>query len=228
MTVKQPLIITVDGPAGSGKSTVSRILARKLGLPYLNSGAIYRAVTLAVIDAGVSFDDRPRVAEVISRFSLRSVEEADRTRFFIGDREVTDRLKDPDITAQVYRIADESGYRKLLVDLQRRSVQRHGVVAEGRDMGTVIFPDASIKFYLDAPAEERARRQHLELVSRGVPSRYEEVLLKLKERDHRDLSRTDAPLLAAPDAVRLNSGGLTIDEVVGRFLDHIQKQCGSP
>jgi cytidylate kinase len=193
----------------------------------LNSGAIYRAVTLAVIEAGVSFEDRSGVAEVVSRLSFRSAEDHERTRFFIGDREVTDRLKDPDVTSQVYRIANDGGYRKLLIDLQRRSAHRQGVVAEGRDMGTVIFPDASIKFYLDAPAEERARRQHLELVARGLPSRYEEVIEKLKERDHRDLSRADAPLRAAPEAMRVNSGGLSIDEVVDRFLDYIEKQCGS-
>lgn len=211
------MIITVDGPAGSGKSTVARILARRLSLPYLNSGAIYRTVTLGVLEAGISFDDREGVARVIRDLPFRSVEHPDGTRFFLGDRDVTHRIKDPDVTREVYRIANDGEYRRLLVGLQRTAAAGGGVVAEGRDMGTVIFPDADVKFFLDAPAEERARRQHEELLARGVASDYEVLLEDLRRRDLHDTGRSDAPLRAAPGALHVDSGGLSIEQVVERM-----------
>ncbi len=215
------MIITIDGPAGSGKSTVARILATRLDLPYLNSGAIYRAVTMVVVDSSVSFDDREAVSELIRGLPFRVEEGEERTRFYLGERDVTDRIKDPDVTAEIHRIANDGGFRTLLVPLQRRWAEGRGVVSEGRDMGTVIFPEAEVKFFLDAPVEERARRQHRELLARGIESDYEQLLERVRERDGHDRNRDVAPLKAAADAIRVDTGGLTIDGVVEVLLSKV-------
>ncbi len=212
------MIITIDGPGGSGKSTVSRIVARRLDLPYLNSGYIYRAVTLLVLESGGAFEDHARVAELIQGMDLRFKEDPDRTRVFIGDREVTDRLKDPDVTPQVFKIANEPFYRSLLVDLQRRCAVPRGVVAEGRDMGTVIFPGADFKFYMDASPEERARRQHRDLESKGHAKSYTDVLAEVLKRDAHDRNRPVAPLRVPDGATVVQTDSLAVKEVVESVL----------
>jgi len=216
------MIVTVDGPGGSGKSTVSRILARRLGLPYLNSGYIYRAVTLLVLESGGDFDNQEKVAESIRGMDLRFQETEDSTRVFIGDREVTSRLKDPDVTPQIWRVANNGLYRGLLVELQRKCALPRGVVAEGRDMGTVIFPEAEFKFYLDASAEVRARRQHRDLEALGHARSFGDVLAEVIERDRHDRQRKDAPLRIPPGAMVIHTDDLSIRDVVDRMLSRIR------
>jgi cytidylate kinase len=208
------MIITIDGPGGSGKSTVSRILARRLGVPCLNSGYIYRAVTLLVLENGDSFEDHEAVSKRIDGLDLTFREDEDRTRVLIAGRDVTDRLKDPDVTPQVFKIANDSHYRKLLVELQRRCALPRGVVAEGRDMGTVIFPGADHKFYLDASAEERARRQHRDLVRKGHPKPFEEVYAEVVRRDAHDRDRAAAPLRVPEGATVIDTDARSVTEVV--------------
>lgn len=215
------LIVTVDGPGGSGKSTVSRILARRLGLPYLNSGYLYRTVTLLVLESGEDFENRERVEEIIRGMAIRFEEGPRATRVFVGDREVTSRLKDPDVTPLVWKIANDGGYRSLLVEAQRICAEPLGVVAEGRDMGTVIFPHADCKFYLDAAPEVRARRQHRDLESAGHHRSYEDVLREVLERDRHDRDRKDAPLRIPEGAIVIHSDGLTIDDVVESMLGQV-------
>lgn len=221
---RDPLILTLDGPAGSGKSTIALRAARELNLPCLNSGAIYRAVTLAIVEAGGDFDDGDLVRSTVDSLPLSIVNDGVGPRYLLGDRDVTDRIKDPDITSKVFRIANEPEYRKLLVDRQRRYGERAGVVAEGRDMGTVIFPDAIVKIFLDAPTGERARRQHAELAARGISVSYEEVLESLKQRDDRDRGRQVAPLVAAPDAICIDTGSMTIEDVVVAVLGTVRER----
>jgi cytidylate kinase len=213
------MIITVDGPAGSGKSTVARTVSARLGLPCLNSGSIYRTVTLLVLEKGIDFASRESVAEVIRGLDLRFSE--DGGRVFVGERDVTSRLRDPDVTPQVYRVANDAFFRRLLVDLQRRSAGPRGVVAEGRDMGTVIFPEADFKFYLHASAEERARRHLLDLRARGHESDFERVLEETRKRDRHDSEREAAPLRVPEGAVVLDTEGLGADQVAAELLARI-------
>jgi cytidylate kinase len=221
------MIVTIDGPAGAGKSTVSRQLARRLGLSYLNSGYIYRLVTVLVLEKGGGFEDRALIKSIIENLDLEFVEggpdEDGGTRVISGGRDLTSRLKDPEVTAQVYHIANDPEYRALLVELQRR-FGSPGVVAEGRDMGTVIFPEAEHKFFLDASPEERARRQHRELEARGRAPSYEELLASVKARDLHDTSRRHAPLKVAEGARVLSTDGLTPEQVVDLLLAEIEEK----
>ena len=221
------MIVTIDGPAGAGKSTVARRLARKLDLQYLNSGYIYRSVTLLVLEKGGRFDDRSLVEEVIRKLDIRFTDTDAGTEVFVDGRDVSSRITDPDVTAEVYRVAADRGYREMLVDLQRRFAAG-GVVAEGRDMGTVIFPDADLKVYLDASPAERARRRHRELVARAQPGgrvlSYDDVFSSLAVRDERDRGRLHAPLRVPADAVVIQTDDLTVDQVVEEILVQL-KNC---
>ena len=246
------MIITVDGPAGSGKSTVARLVSRELGLPYLNSGFIYRAVTLLVLEAGLAqqadgaggcvegadadatggaksdawkdriFGDKEKVAELIRGMDLRFEEDSDRTRVYVGNREVTQRLRDPDVTPEVYRIADDGFYRELLIAVQRQAALPDGVVTEGRDMGTVIFPDAEHKFYLEASASERAKRHWKDLQRAGHAVEFADLLQEVEQRDARDRGRQAGPLRMAEGAMRIDTDGRTAEQVVEILLANIR------
>lgn len=221
------MVITLDGPAGSGKSTVARILAGRLKLPYLNSGYIYRAITLGVLEAGGDFEDHDKVGALIRNLDLRFEQAPGGLRVFMAGRDVTPRLKDPDVTPQVYRIANDAFYRSLLVEIQRQSASPRGLVAEGRDMGTVIFPEAEYKFFLDASPEERARRQHRELTAAGHDKSYDELLGEIIARDQHDRERETAPLRVAPDARVVCTDGLSIEGVVETVLRHVSGEKGN-
>ena len=217
--------MTIDGPAGSGKSTVALIVARTLGLRYLNSGALYRAVTLLFVESGDDFEDRKTVASRVAEMVLEVGDSREGARYSLNGRDVTDRLKDPDVTKQVYRIANVPEYRTLLTESQRSYATGDGLVAEGRDMGTVIFPEAGVKIFIDAPAEVRAIRQHKELLERGVDASLSEVLARIEERDRHDRFRDTAPLVAAPDSVCIDSGCKSIADVVDSVYRAIVRRC---
>lgn len=216
------LVVTIDGPAASGKSTMARLLAEKLDATFLDTGAMYRTVTLAAVRDGVELADEEQLLRVLDRHRF-DFEAARGTMFArIDGEDVTEAIRDSGLTAQVRHVAAAGRVREKLVALQRAFAARHRrVVTEGRDQGTVVFPDAQIKFYLTASAAERARRRKAELGAKGLPADLEEIRKALEARDRSDESRAVGPLKPAPDAVRVDTTGLTIPEAVERLYRHI-------
>ena len=207
-------IVTIDGPAGAGKTTLAKALARRLGWTYLDTGAMYRAVGLAAHEAGADVDDPQALAPVVAGLKLTVSPGAQATRVFLDGREVTDLLRAPHISDLASRASAHQVVREALVTLQREIGARGKIVAEGRDMGTVVFPQAGVKFFLSADNKERARRRYLELREKGVPVTEENVFQDMEKRDRADSTRTLAPLIPAPEAVTINSTKLTPEEVL--------------
>lgn len=213
------MIITIDGPAGAGKSSAARALARRLGFEFLDTGATYRAVAYAAQRDGIDLHDEPTLADwlVGLRIELRP------GQVWLNGIEVTQLVRTPDVTAAASRVAVLPAVRRYLVDLQRALAVGRDVVSEGRDQGTVVFPHAERKFFLVADPVERARRRHRDLVARGEPITPEEVLRAQDERDRRDAGRDLAPMVPAADAIILDSTALTPDEVLERMEREVRR-----
>jgi cytidylate kinase len=207
------MIVTIDGPAGAGKSTVAKRLARRLGFTFLDTGAMYRAVTLAALRRGLSWDDREALVRLAGE--IRIVPQDGRT--WLDGEDVTDLVRTYEISNLVRHAANNSGVRAQLVELQRAAAAGKDVVTEGRDQGTVVFPQAECKIYLTAGPEERARRRLADLEARGEHLNFDDVLAKQNTRDESDRSRDVGPMVAAADAIEFVTDGLTIDEVVDRL-----------
>ena len=208
-------VIVLDGPAGAGKSTVAREVARRLGLPFLDTGAIYRAITLVMKRRGIPPADSGELRAVLGNFSISF----SGTRVFLDGDDITDAIRTPDIDADVSRYSALRVVRASLLDIQRRR-KESGLVAEGRDMGTVVFPDADVKIFLTASPEERARRRYVERTAKGEPADYGEILRQVIERDRIDSTRDASPLKPADDAVKLDSTGMSFEDVVERIMEH--------
>jgi cytidylate kinase len=219
-------VVTIDGPAGAGKTTVSRMLADRLGYRYIDTGALYRAVALAVHEGGINPEDDTALAKMCIALSLRYVQTQKGPRLLSNGRDVTDRLRTPEITMLASAVSARPAVRNFLLGVQRAMGREKGAVFEGRDMGTVVFPDADVKFYLDAPEKIRAMRRFLELRPKTELS-FEEVTRDLARRDRNDSTRTEAPLKPAVDAIRIDSADLAPAEVVAVMLGHIERSAGS-
>jgi cytidylate kinase len=218
-----PLVIAIDGPAGSGKSTLARRLAERLGWAYLDSGAMYRAVTVCALERNVDPADGPAIAEIARKGDIRL--EPRGGRIWIEGREVTDRIRTPAVNAGVSAVAAVAAVREVMVAHQRRFARQNGrIVAEGRDMATVVFPDAFLKVYLDASEEERARRRTEEIRAKDPGHAHDAVRASISRRDRMDRGREVAPLRAAEDAWVVDSTGLTPDEVLARVLSEVQSR----
>lgn len=207
------MIVTIDGPAGAGKSSVSRELARRLGFRFLDTGAMYRAVALAALEQQVDWNDNAEVEAIAQAVELEISDD----RIVLDGRDVSQQIRTPEVTAAIHHVADNPTVRGILVDLQRRLGSLYDTVTEGRDQGTVAFPHAQCKIFLTASPEERARRRVEDLARRGVSATYEEVLAQQTERDRRDSTRAVGRLMQTEDMVELITDGLTPEEVVDRL-----------
>jgi len=225
---RQP-IIAIDGPAGSGKSTIARLTALRAGLPFVSSGAMYRAVALLAMREGVKATDRAELIRIAAALQMHFVSEPNGVvRSFLDSEDVTEALQQPAVAQVASAIATIPELRAELVAKQRAYGRQGGVVMEGRDIQTVVFPDADIKIFLTASAEERARRRWKELIALGEPTEYSTVLAEVRERDTRDETRAASPLRAAPDAIPINTDGLSIEQVVACVLKIITSWRNDP
>ncbi len=212
-----PRVVTIDGPAGAGKSTVARRLADRLGWRFLDTGSMYRAVTFAALRDGINLHSDEALGELADRLLVQLLHD----RVFLDQEDVTKAIRRPEVTAASRFVADSPGVRQRLVQWQRAFAAIADTVTEGRDQGTLVFPGAFRKFFLIADEEERARRRLAELLARGEPSTFEEVLAAQRARDQRDAARLIAPLKPAADAVVVNTSAMTVDEVLEELASRV-------
>ena len=210
------MIVAIDGGVASGKSAVGRRVAEQLGLPFIDTGLMYRAVAYAALERGVDIDDGAALTELANRLVIR----VEGRRVWVDGKEVTDKVYDPRVTEVVSKVAKVAGVRLALVAEQRR-MARTGVVMAGRDIGTVVFPDADFKYFLTASVDERVRRRAAQLKARGEPADEEDMRVEVLDRDRIDSERTVAPLRPAEDAMVINTDHLDLDGVVGRIVNHV-------
>ncbi|MBR3993351.1 MAG: (d)CMP kinase [Anaerotignum sp.] len=216
--------IAVDGPAGSGKSTVAKAVARKLGIVYVDTGAMYRTVALHCIQEGISLADEAAVVASLDGLNMRIQPDTDGQKIFLNEEDVTAKIR----TAEIGRGASDGGaYQKVrerMVEIQQKMAKELSVIMDGRDIGTVVLPEAEVKIYLDAGVEERARRRVGELEAKGETADFEEIKKLIIQRDYNDMNREHSPLKKADDAVVLDSTSMTVEEVQQAILDIVQER----
>jgi len=219
-------IVAIDGPAGAGKSTVARGLARRLGFDLLDTGALYRAVALLALRRGVALDDDRGLSEIVAALPIHFQLQGEVNRVFLGEEEVSEAIRTPEVSRAASAVSARPVVREGLLGLQRRLAERGGVVLEGRDIGTVVFPDAEVKVFLTASVEERARRRCEELREKGMATTLEETLREVCARDRQDSTRAHAPLRKADDAVEVVTDGVGVAEVIERLAALVFARAG--
>ncbi|OPX39319.1 MAG: cytidylate kinase [Desulfobacteraceae bacterium 4484_190.2] len=211
-------VITIDGPAGSGKSTISSLLAKKIGYLYLDTGAMYRAVALAAKRKKIHLNDGKALGELCNSLDLHFITDQDPPRLFLNEEDISAAIRSPEMDMASSKVSAVSEVRKAMTGLQRKIAKGMTLVAEGRDMGTVVFPDAKHKFYLTASLEIRTERRYKERLGRGETVHMAVVESELKERDHQDETRPIAPLRPAEDAKIIDTTEMTPEQVIGTIL----------
>ncbi len=215
-------VLAIDGPSGSGKGTIARLLAKRLGWHMLDSGALYRLTALAAQRRGIGLDDAEAVAEVARNLDVR-FEGEEATRVLLEGEDVTLAIRSEAAGAAASIVAAHPAVRDALLERQRRFAQPPGLVADGRDMGTVVFPDAPVKIYLDASAEVRGERRYKQLKEKGLDANLDQIIEDIRQRDQRDMQRPVAPLKPADDAYVIDSSGLTVEQVLAECLARMGK-----
>lgn len=223
--MNRKLIIAIDGPAGAGKSSVARKLARQLDYLFINTGAMYRAVAWKAQQSGIPLDDVERIGRLARESRIELTGPVDSTRVLVDGEDITESITSPQVSQAASVVSAIPAVRRALVARQQQMGSEGGVVMEGRDIGTMVFPDADIKIYLDASSEARSRRRFDEDTARGIAvASIERMRSEIEERDLRDKSRDDSPLLQAEDAIYIDSSGLSIEEVVVRILGAVSSK----
>ncbi len=221
-------VITIDGPSGSGKGTISQLVARKLGWHYLDSGALYRALALAAMNRGIALDDSKALRRLAGQLDVVfDISGTQQEVIVLDGREVTQDLRTESCGNAASKVASQGYVRTALLDWQRQKRQQPGLVADGRDMGTVVFPQASLKIYLTASIEERARRRYKQLMEKGISANLEQLSKVIAERDVRDAKRSVAPLKAAHDAHVIDTTTRSIEEVAVQVMQLIQGKASA-
>lgn len=216
------MIITIDGPAGAGKTTISKAVAQRLGYRYIDTGALYRGIALAACRAQVAAEDDTALAGICQQIHLDFEHGASGLRLMLNGDDVSDQIRTPEVTMMASAVSARPVIRAFLLEIQRSFGENSQVVLEGRDMGTVVFPQADVKFFLDADPAIRARRRYDEMKAKNAPiPSLEKVEKDMAQRDQNDSSRTEAPLKPAEDAIRIDSSALSIEQVVDAMLAHI-------
>lgn len=220
------MIIAIDGPSGAGKSTLGKMLAKKLNLLYLDTGAMYRAVGLAVLQSGIDFDEKEKIAETARNSEIKLVGEPENLQIFLNGKDVSAEIRTNDVGQAASIVSTISEVRKILVEHQRTLGEnsKTGAVLDGRDIGTVVFSNADVKFFLTAKPEARARRRFEEDSAKGRAVSYEQTFKEIKERDERDVSREDSPLSIAEDAVVIDTSEMDLTEVFDQMLKTIEEK----
>jgi cytidylate kinase len=217
------LVIAIDGPSGAGKSTLARLLAQKLGYIYIDTGAMYRAVGWKTRHEGIDPSDEKRMAELCERTEVTIENNNNDPRFFVDGREVSGEIRTPEMGMMASAVSKSPAVRSRLLTIQRELGKKGGVVMDGRDIGTVVFPEADLKLFLEANAGERGKRRYLELKAKGMDVDLARITREIRERDEQDSSRTIAPLRKADDALLIDTSSLSIDEVLDRMLAEFAK-----
>ena len=205
------LIVAIDGPAGSGKSTIAKLIAKKYNFTYIDTGAMYRMITLYLLEEKIDFENLKEIEDVLNNHINLDMTE---NKFFLNNKDVSQEIREPIISENVSKVASIKIVRDNLVSLQRKIASNKNVILDGRDIGTVVFPNAQVKIFLIASVEERANRRYKEFLEKNISISYEEVLKSLKERDFIDSTRKESPLVKAKDAIELDTTNLNLQEVV--------------
>lgn len=224
MAKRKKLIIAIDGPAGAGKSTIGKLIASNLGYVYVDTGALYRAIGYLAIENKIDMSSEKALTELALHTTLAYEQTKGGTRLIANGEDVTGKIRTQEVSLAASKVSSYEGVRKSLLDIQRDIGKNGGIVIDGRDIGTVIFPDAEVKFFLDANSAERANRRYKEQISRGEKVDAKRVLEEMNKRDRDDSSRECAPLKIADDAIYIDTTGKNVTEVLAETLNYIEKQ----